>query len=211
MKQYKDIDEIYKNIPLKDLAWVYDTPPQELVDLVKSEKIKPCKTVDLGCGTGTNAIYFANQGFDVTGIDISPTAIKFAKENALKKKANCKFEVADLLGNLKDFTKKFDFAYDWELLHHIFPENRKKYLLNVRDILKPKGVYLSVSFSEKDPCFGGKEKYRKTPIGTVLYFSSQTELRSIFEPYFKILEIKTTKIRGKPASHITNYIIAEVK
>ncbi len=44
----------------------------------------------------------------------------------------------------------FDFAYDWDVLHHIFPEDRVGYVDTVRRVLRPEGTYLSVCFSEDD-------------------------------------------------------------
>jgi len=205
------MDRIYRKTPLEEIPWNIETPPDVLVKLIESGKVKPCKTIDLGCGTGNYAIYLASTGFEVTGIDISPTAIKIAKENAKKKEAKCNFLVIDVLGNLDEVKETFDFAYDWEMLHHIFPEQRKKYVENVYRILNPKGKYLSVCFSEKDLEFGGSGKYRQTPLGTILYFSSEDELRDLFEPYFNIKELKTIKIRGKPAPHLANYAFMERK
>jgi len=206
-----EMDRIYRNTPLEEIPWNIETPPDVLVELVESGKVKPCKTIDLGCGTGNYAIYLASIGFEVTGIDVSPTAIKIAKENAKKKGVKCDFLVTDVLGNLDEVKETFDFAYDWELLHHIFPEQRKKYVENVHRILNPKGKYLSVCFSEKDSQFGGSGKYRQTPLGTILYFSSEDELRDLFEPYFNIKEIKTIEIRGRPAPHLANYAFIERK
>jgi len=206
-----EMDRIYRNTPLEEIPWNIETPPNALVELVENGKVKPCKTIDLGCGTGNYAIYLASIGFDVTGIDISPTAIKIAKENAKKKGVKCNFLVTDVLGNLDEVKETFDFAYDWELLHHIFPEQRKKYIENVYRILNPKGKYLSVCFSEKDPQFGGSGKYRQTQLGTILYFSSEDELRDLFEPYFNIKELKTIGIRGKPTPHLANYAFMERK
>jgi hypothetical protein len=97
------------------------------------------------------------------------------------------------------------------LLHHIFPEKRKKYVENVRRILNLGGKYFSVCFHEKDPQFGGSGKYRKTSLGTVLYFSSEDELRDLFEPYFIIEELKIITIRSKFASHLVNYAFMERK
>ena len=194
------MERIYRKIPLNEIPWNIETPPNVLVELVDSGKVKPCKTIDLGCGTGNYAIYLASAGFDVTGIDISPTAIKIAKENAKKKGIKCNFLVADVLGNLNEVKEKVDFAYDWELLHHIFPEQRRIYIENVYKILNPGGKYLSVCFSEKDPEFGGSIKYRKTRLSTILYFSSEDELRDLFEQYFNIKELKTIGIRGRPTS-----------
>ena len=180
-----------------------------LVELVDSGKVKPCKTIDLGCGTGNYSIYLASLGFEVTGIDISTTAIEIAKKNAKKKGIKSNFLEANVIGNLNEVKDKFDFALDWEMLHHIFPEQRQRYVKNVYKILNPKGKFLSVSFSEKDPQFGGTGKYRKTWLGTILYFSSEDELRELFKPYFKIKELKTIEIRGKPSFHLANYVFME--
>ena len=206
-----EMDRIYKKIPLEEIPWNIETPPDALVELVDSGKVKPCKTIDLGCGTGNYAIYLASKGFDVTGIDISPAAINIAKENAKKKGVKERFLVADVLGDLDEVRETFDFAYDWELLHHIFPEKRKKYVENVYKILNPGGKYLSVCFSEKDPEFGGSGKYRETRLGTLLYFSSEDELRDLFKPYFNIKELKTIEVTAKSAHHLACYAFIERK
>lgn len=176
-----------------------------MVKLVESGKVKPCKTIDLGCGSGSYAIYLASLGFDVTGIDISSSIIEIAKKNAKDRGMICNFIVGDVLHDLSNFKENFDFAYDWELLHHIFPKERKKHVKGVWELLNPGGKYFSVCFNENDPHFGGSGKYRKTPLGTTLYFSSEKEIKDLFKTYFDIIELKVIKIRGKPAPHIANY------
>lgn len=208
MKQI-EIDEIYRKTPLDQIPWNEETPPAALVALVDSHVIDPCRAIDLGCGTGNYAIYLASRGFDVTGVDSAPTAIKFAKENAMKKGVKCTFLVADVLGDLENVTGTFDFAYDWELLHHIFPDKRERYVANVHRLLNPKGKYLSLCFNERDPAFGGPSKYRRTPLGTVLYFSSLGELRSLFEPRFNILDLRAVEIHSKFGSHLACYCFME--
>lgn len=210
MKQV-EIDDIYKNVPLDKIPWNSNAPPEAIVELVNSGKVKPSRAVDLGCGAGNYAVYLAARGFNVTGIDASPTAVGIARENAKKRNAVCTFLVADVLGDLSELAGKFDFAYDWELLHHIFPVNRKKYAANVSDLLVRGGKYLSVCFSEKDPSFGGAGKYRGTQLGTLLYFSSEEELRNLFRAHFTILELKTIVIRGRMAPHQVVYAWMEKK
>ncbi len=210
MKQV-EMNRIYRNMPLEEIPWNIETPPDALVELVESGKVKPCKTIDLGCGAGNYAIYLAGIGFEVTGIDISPSAIKTARENAKKKGVRCNFLVTDVLGDMDEVKETFGFAYDWELLHHIFPEKRKKYVENVYRILNTRGKYLSVCFSEKDPQFGGSGKYRKTRLGTILYFSSEYELRKIFELYFNVIYLRTIEISGKFAPHTAIYCFMEKK
>ena len=200
-----DIEDIYKKLSPEEIPWNSETPPDILVELVESRTVNPCKTVDLGCGIGHYALYLAQRGFDVTGIDISPTAIKRAQEKAEKERVTCKFMVADVLGNLNEVKDTFDFAYDWSLLHHVYPEKRRNYIENVNKILNSQGHYLSVCFSEKDHHFGGSGKYRETPLGTVLYFSSEEELKELFSRFFRIIELKTIEIEGKFAPHRAIY------
>jgi SAM-dependent methyltransferase len=196
-----NIDGIYRRIPLDKIPWNIETPPDALVGLVRTGKVKPCRTVDLGCGAGNYAIYLAGLGFDVTGVDSSPMAIAIAREKAEEKGISCNFIVADLIGNLHEVEGTFDFAYDWEVLHHIFPEDRETYVKNVHKILNPGAKYLSVCFSEDDPQFGGRGKIRETPIGTVLYFSSESEIRELFDPYFTTQELRTIGVAGKYGPH----------
>jgi len=205
------MDKIYRNMSPDQIPWNIETPPIALVELVESGKVTSCKTIDLGCGAGNYAIYFTTLGYDVTGVDYSQAAIEIAKENAKTKGVSCNFLVADVLGDLDEVTETFDFAYDWELLHHIYPENREKYVENVYRILNPGGKYLSVCFSENDPQFGGAGKLRETRLGTILYFSSEEELRDLFDPNFNIIELKTIEIIGKSAPHLVIYAFMEKK
>ena len=207
--KYVDIDRIYQTVPLDKIPWNSEAPPDKLVELVQSGKVRPCKTIDLGCGAGNYAIYLAERGFEVIGVDSSPTVIKIATENAQKRGVRCKFIVADLLSDLHDIKETFDFGYDWDFLHHIFPEDREKYVKNVYNILKPGAQYLSVCFSEKDPQFGGAGKFRKTHMGTILYFSSESEIHDLFSPYFDIQELKTIEIKTKSVSHYAIYVLSE--
>lgn len=207
----EQMEQIYRDLPLESIPWNSSAPPSLLVEAVETGRIKPCRAVDLGCGVGNYAVWLAGQGFDVTGIDFSQHAIKHANDLATRKGVSCRFVVADLLGDLKEFHASFDLAYDWELLHHIFPEDRPRYLQNVHRILRPKGTYFSVCFSEKDADFGGEGKVRDTPLSTTLYFSTEEELRKLFDPHFLVLELNTVEIPGKHRPHMANVAWLERK
>ncbi|UCF43906.1 MAG: methyltransferase domain-containing protein [Planctomycetota bacterium] len=204
-------DDIYKDMSLDDIPWNLETPPELLVELVDTSKVRPCKAVDLGCGAGNYAVYLAGRGFEVTGVDISPTAIKIAKENAQRKSVNCNFIVADVVQGLDELCQTWQFAYGWGLLHHISPEQRQKYVENVSRILDPASKYLSVSFSQKDTGFAGSQSRRQSQLGTVLYLSSQDQLRKLFETHFQIINLRTIEIAGKFESHIFNYAFMQRK
>lgn len=199
------MEKIYRTISPENIPWNIETPPDILQNIVKTEKVKPCKVIELGCGTGNYVIYLSASGFIATGVDISKTAIEMARNSAVKRKFQCNFIVADVLSEMTEVQDTFDFAYDWELLHHIFPQDREKYMKNLYRLLNPEGQYLSVCFSEKSPQFGGEGKYRKTPLDTILYFSSESEMASLFTKYFEIEELKTIDIKGKFAPHKAIY------
>jgi cyclopropane fatty-acyl-phospholipid synthase-like methyltransferase len=201
----EQMEEIYGNIPPDKIPWNLETPPDIIQSIVNSGRIKPCKAIELGCGTGNYVIYLSSMGFDTTGVDISGRAIEMAKKSAAEKKIKCNFITANVLGKMEEIQSNYDFAYDWELLHHIFPEEREKYITNVHKLINPGGKYLSVCFSEKSPQFGGVGKYRKTPLDTELYFSSESEMETLFETLFEIEELKTVTIQGKYEPHKAIY------
>ncbi|MDD5328104.1 MAG: class I SAM-dependent methyltransferase [Phycisphaerae bacterium] len=221
-QNHSRINDIYKDMPLEEIPWNNEQPPGLLVELVESGKVRPGRALDLGCGLGNYAIWLASKGFEVVGIDASTTAIKIAKQNAKKKKVECGFMVGDLTGDWPDLGGQFDFVYDWGLFHHILPEDRNKYIENVFRVLKPTGKYLSVCFNEKDTAFEGAGKYRQTSMGTVVYLSSEKELRKLFGRFFSIIDFRVLEITGKvmtPAStrqarvgrggHIFNYCLMQ--
>jgi SAM-dependent methyltransferase len=199
------MEEIYRSTPPEEIPWNSETPPELFVELIESGKIKPGRTLDLGCGLGNYAIWLAGCGFEVVGVDASPTAVRTARQKAKQKKVKCRFVVADLTRNWPDLGKSFDFIYDWGLLHHIFPEMRGRYVRNVHRALKPGGRYLSVCFNEKDTAFEGAGKYRGTKLSSKVYLSSEAELRELFEPLFEIIDFRVLEIVGKVMTHIFNY------
>ena len=199
------MEHIYRSVPPDKIPWNIEFPPTILRTIVETNTVTPCRAIEFGCGTGNYVIYLASRGFDAAGVDISGAAIEIARRSASEKGVACRFVVADVLGDLEEIREPFEFAYDWELLHHVFPPDREKYVANVARLLVPGGRYLSVCFSEKSAQFGGTGRYRKTPLDTVLYFSSESEMISLFEPLFVIDELKTIDIEGKFATHKAVY------
>jgi cyclopropane fatty-acyl-phospholipid synthase-like methyltransferase len=60
--------------------WDSGVPPPELVTFVENNRAG--RSLDLGCGTGTNTIYLAQNGWDATGVDFVPRAIDTARKKA---------------------------------------------------------------------------------------------------------------------------------
>ena len=57
-------------------------PRKELVELVDSGRLRPCKAIDLGSGTASNCVFLAQRGFDVTGVDYAAAAIELGRKRA---------------------------------------------------------------------------------------------------------------------------------
>jgi ubiquinone/menaquinone biosynthesis C-methylase UbiE len=78
-----------------DTPWDIGKPDFNLTETVIQHPIKSCKALDIGCGTGDNAIWLTQKHFQVTGTDISEIAI----EKASKKDVKCTFLVVDFIRN----------------------------------------------------------------------------------------------------------------
>jgi len=128
--------------------------------------------------------------------------LEMARQLAREKQVTCDFLEEDLTGDVVRHEGAYDFGLDWEVLHHVFPQERATFVSNVHRMLRPGATHLSVCFSDQDRDFGGTGKYRRTPLGTTLYFSSEDEIARAFTPKFDLLELKTVEVFGKFGPHL---------
>jgi SAM-dependent methyltransferase len=119
-----------------------------LVELIESRAIEPGRTLDVGCGTGTNAIYLAQHGFDVVGVDVSRIAVETARAKA---NGTCRFETLDFLTEAPP-GGPFQFVFDRGCFH-IFDEDheRARFAENVAAALVTGGIWLSLIGSTEGP------------------------------------------------------------
>ena len=161
-----------------DTPWDIGQPDFNLIQIVNKTPVRPCKAVDIGCGTGDNAIWLAQQGFDVVGIDTSAVAIEKAKEKVSSANAKCTF----LLGNiLKSRIEGAPFGFIFDRgLFHVFEtdEERKKLAENVHRHLEEGGLWLSL--------IGNADEQRNTPGPPQ---RSARDIVNAVEPCFEILSL----------------------
>jgi 2-polyprenyl-3-methyl-5-hydroxy-6-metoxy-1,4-benzoquinol methylase len=123
--------------------WEFDHPSPELVAITASNIIpKKGKCLDVGCGAGSETIFLAGCGYDVTGIDFSKEALEIAKKRARSKKVKVNWIYSSVLDTgLKPHT--IDFINDRGCFHLIENKNRKKYAMEMYKLLKT-GGYLFI-------------------------------------------------------------------
>lgn len=77
------------------LPWDIGQPEPLLVEFVTSGGVSPAPTLEIGAGTGTNAIWLAERGFDVVGVDVSPLAVERAHAKMEGRALRCRFAALD--------------------------------------------------------------------------------------------------------------------
>jgi cyclopropane fatty-acyl-phospholipid synthase-like methyltransferase len=124
--------------------WDFGTPPDELVELVEGGYLKPCRALDIGCGTGTSVTYLASKGFDAFGLDISKVAIRKAFAKARDLGVKCNLRTMDFL-NIEAVSKlatTFDVILDVGCFHSLSCEDRLTYKQSLNFVSQPRSIYL---------------------------------------------------------------------
>lgn len=103
--------------------------------------------LDIGCGLGDNAIYLAQHGFRVTGLDISPTALVTAQQRAHDAEVDVTFGVADST-KLEGFTDAFDTVIDSGMFHCLDDDGKRSYAAAVHRATRPGAMLLISCFSD---------------------------------------------------------------
>ena len=151
-------DSAYRGTP----PWDIGRPQKEFVELVRRGEITG-SVLDIGCGTGEHALFFAGEGYEVWGIDSSPLAIGKAKEKAAGRGLHVQFLVLNAL-DLSSLNRKFGTATDSGLFHTLSDEDRPLFVDNLAAVLSPGGKYFMLCFSDLEPAGYGPRRITKREI-----------------------------------------------
>jgi len=140
---------VYQNIP----PWDIGAPQPAMTALI--EKYPPPNPIlDLGCGSGDLAIYLAQLGHQVIGLDFVETAIQNARARAASSPrytaGQLSFQVADAL-KPSLLQQKFGAVMDSGFYHLFSPEQSNQLIDEVASILLPNGRYYLHEFAIEFP------------------------------------------------------------
>jgi SAM-dependent methyltransferase len=159
-------------------GWDAGRVATQLRKAVEDGKVKPGKALILGCGTGTNAVFLAQKGFDVTALDVAPTCLTIAEAKARKADVRVKWIVADAANPPQ--MPAFDFVFDRGCYHHVRWVDLKGYVRGVSNLTKPGGQFLLLSFRETDTRKGKprvKESHIRADFSAAFEFQWLREMR----------------------------------
>jgi SAM-dependent methyltransferase len=161
-----------------DTPWDIGKPDFNLIQTVTAMPIKPCKALEIGCGTGDNAIWLSQQNFHVVGIDASEIAIEKAKTKAVEANVKCAFQVSDILTSRIEGAP-FGFAFDRGCFHTVGSDSeRRRFAENLHGHLGEDGLWLSL-LGNADERYDGPGPPKRTA----------RDIVNAVEPYFEILSL----------------------
>jgi ubiquinone/menaquinone biosynthesis C-methylase UbiE len=171
-------EDAYKTRP----PWDIGRPQPAFVELVHAGELNTGRVLDVGCGTGENALFLAEAGLSVVGVDLSTRAIDAAKAKATERKLKVDFRLANALSlDFKD--GYFDNAVDSGLFHTFDDSDRVDFVREIARVLKTDGRYFMLCFSDKEPTnWGGPRRIAKEEIEST--FSVLFNINYIKDAYF---------------------------
>jgi SAM-dependent methyltransferase len=151
-------DNAYLGVP----TWDIDRPQGAVVRLAAAGLIEG-SVLDVGCGTGENALFVAALGHEVLGVDLAAAAIAKAEARARERRCRAAFLRWDAL-RLDALGRRFDTALDIGLFHCLQPWQRRPYAASLHGALNPGGRCYLLCWSDRNPFGRGPERVTRSAI-----------------------------------------------
>jgi len=121
-----------------ELPWAHDEPTLFLAEIC--QRREPGAALDIGCGAGTDSVYLARRGWDVTSLDFMPKALEFTQQRA----ADAGVVVTPVEADITAWEppRRYDLVLDHGLLHNMDPVRYPAYRQRVMDALAEDGDFV---------------------------------------------------------------------
>ncbi|MEO5347289.1 MAG: class I SAM-dependent methyltransferase [Magnetococcus sp. YQC-9] len=181
--EFPDWEARYQREAIEKLPWYTVEPDRDLVATLAGQMIQNGHFLDLGTGPGTQAVWLARQGFQVTGSDLSRTALASAADHAQSTCVEVTWVCDDILATT--LHGPFDGIFDRGCFHVLPPESRLQYVATVHKLLAADGVLLLKTFHVLETSVEGGP----------FRFSSQ-EIEALFSSHFDLIESRESRFEG---------------
>jgi tellurite methyltransferase len=171
-----------------------------ILELYPARATRP-RVLEIGCGEGTNAIFLARNGYDVTAFDLSPVAIEKTNQDAKQFDVNISTFVADI--NEFDSRENYDVIFSSGTLQYLHPEKRTAFIEKMKEHTTPGGLHVLHTFANH-------QHIPRAPDAESSEFPwNSGELLSLYQNWrieSFIEEIKSCNSSGVPHEHSHNRI-----
>lgn len=172
----KDFD-FHERYAKGETPWDSGRPSTELVSALNAGKLKGKTALEIGCGTGINAIELARRGFQVTAVDLVEQAVVVARNRNQEAAAHVDFRVADVLKD--DLGGPYDVLFDRGVYHVLRLIDLKGFQNVLKRVTRPGTLWLSLAGNANE-----KETEQGPPV------VKESEIREELGPLFDILELR---------------------
>ncbi|MCA9192653.1 MAG: class I SAM-dependent methyltransferase [Planctomycetales bacterium] len=147
MRKQRNWNESYRD---GDVPWDTGRPSPELQRVIMQHGIQPCRALEVGCGSGTNSVWLAQQGFQVTAIDLAPLAVEQANRKAKKSGVQIRFLSGDIC-KWDQPMESFGFFFDRGCYHAVRREPGNAYVNVISRLLASGGRGLILAGNAREP------------------------------------------------------------
>ena len=156
-----------------DTRWDLGGPTPVFVHLQQSKNFAPGPMLVPGCGRGYDAVWFAQQGFDVTAVDFAGSAVRDTRANAERAGVKLNIVQDDLFALDAKFPDTFQYVLEYTCYCAIAPDRRAEYAEVIRTVLKPGGLLIAIFFP-----MDGRD-------GGPPFAVTEEEIDALFSPHFE--------------------------
>jgi SAM-dependent methyltransferase len=157
--------------------WDSGRPDEELLRLLNAGTLTGRTVLEIGCGTGTNAIELARRGFEVTAVDIVEQAIEAARDKARMAGVKVNFRVGDVMNS--HLAGPYDILFDRGVYHGLRMDNLDGFQAFLKRVTRSGSWWLSLA--------GNANEKRNGEGPPVIH---EHEIRAELEPLFDIVELR---------------------
>ena len=158
----------------QDLPWAHDHPTLFLAEITQQRG--GGRALDIGCGAGTDSVFLAQLGWEVTSLDFMPKALEYTQQRA----AEAGVSVTPVEADITDWEPPhaYDLVLDHGLLHNMDPVRYPAYRDCVMRAVADDGTFVLLHWTQ---LFEGQERQGKMgPRRT-----SREDIKAFFAPEFQ--------------------------